>query len=208
MRIHIPKKWTTPIAVLLVLVFGFVIWQILSNNRTGTINLTVVPSDSQILIDGKTKASPGNIRLKPGVHSFKVSRSGFKSSDFTITITAKTAQSKELLLSSDNSTASQTWANANADDARQGEGIAGSDANTIGQNTTVNNPLIAKLPYTGSDFQIDFGASVKHPHDPNYVAIYVTPDSADGKQHALDWITAQGFDPNAYEIIYNQSYDN
>jgi len=195
-------------AALLILLFGLSIWKILANNHTGTLTLTVVPSDSVIVVDDKTKAHTGTIRLAAGKHSFKISHDSFQDTNFTVDIAPGRAQTKQLTLSPNSASSGQAWAQAHPDQATQAEGIAGATANSTGQTLTNNNPLIARLPYVGSDFRIDFGVSQQHPDDPNAVAVYITPDSADGKQYALDWIRAQGFDPNAYEIIYNQTYDD
>lgn len=63
--------------------------------------------------------------------------------------------------------------------------------------------VINMLPTAGNDYEITYGAS---PTKPGHYAIIINDYGIPGgKQHALDAITAAGYNPNNYEIIYESN---
>jgi len=193
-----------------VLALGILIWagfgvhHYYATVDNGTLNLTVVPADAQLLIDNATTATSGALSLTPGTHTITFTRNGFGSKTITVVIQSKQTVSQTVILPATNATGT-AYLNAHPDQVAIGEGVTGAQANTQGQEITSNNPLIALLPYQGADFRIDFGVSQKFPNDPSAVAVYITAATDTGRAHALNWIKAQGYNPNAYEIIYQTS---
>jgi PEGA domain-containing protein len=172
--------------------------------NNGTLDLTVVPADAQALIDNQTTTTSDTLSLSPGTHTITFTRNGFGTKTITVNIQAKQTMNQTVVLPATTSIGT-AYLQAHPGQVAIGEGVTGTQANQQGQLITQNNPLIALLPYQGSDFRIDVGVSQKYAGNPDAVAIYVTATTAAGRTHALDWIKAQGYDPNAYEIIYQTS---
>ncbi|HSX00993.1 MAG TPA: PEGA domain-containing protein, partial [Candidatus Saccharimonas sp.] len=167
-------------ALAALLLISLTIVGITALNPTGTLNLTVVPSDAAITIDGKTKAKAGNLTLTPGNHTLALSRDGFTAKTVTVTITAKQTTSQTVVLAVANQ-AGQNYFKNNPDEESQLEGITGAEAAKQGQIITQNNPLIQLLPYHGNNYSIDFGTSKKYPDDPDATAVYISYVGDSGK---------------------------
>jgi hypothetical protein len=188
------------LASLLILVFGIAIINSIQKAGTGTLELQTLPASTTVTIDNSTRSKPGTIRLSPGDHTITISQKGYTTGSFGVKIVAHRSVTKKYAL-----TAAPSASSTNHAATTEEEGITGSTANAQGRDTTANNPLIAQLPHIGSDYRIDFGASQQHPNDPKYVAIYITPYINGGKDEAIAWIQNQGYNPDAYEIIYKDA---
>ncbi|HET6924580.1 MAG TPA: hypothetical protein VFH39_02005, partial [Candidatus Saccharimonadales bacterium] len=80
--------------------------------------------------------------------------------------------------------------------------ISGQAFNTASNQREKDAPLIKQLPYIERYFRIDYGPSKAHPGDDTAVAFYITTYGQPGVQQALDWIKAQGYNPDTLEIVY------
>lgn len=194
--------------------FGFIlvaglVWLLynwISTLNKGTLRLSVIPSDATVLVDDSTKTKPGDIHLSPGLHSLTISRDGFNAKLIRVTIRQKETISQSVILSG-NSKESADYFSDNQDEQAAAESAAGAKLNAESTIITQNNPIIRILPYQGSNYRIDYGVSLKYASNPEAVAIYVTYNKHDesGKINATKWISAQGYDPAALEIIYQLS---
>lgn len=166
------------------------------------INVVVAPEDSNFTVDGKT-TRPGKISLTAGKHKLSASHQYFETVNQTVD--TKTFDTSQTIYLSPlpNSDQAKQWL-ADHPTAQQEREAAGSSKSIQAQNElTTKSPLVRVLPYEGFDFSIDYGASKAHPEDPNKLAIYITRIDDIGKTHALNWITAMGYNPADYEIIFN-----
>jgi len=170
------------------------------NLNHGTLSLTVIPNDSVVKIDNGG-AQAGNTGLAPGNHTVSLSRDGFSSQNFTVTIKSGQTVSKDVVLTS-NSAVGNDWIGSHPDQAALAEGIAGKQSKDAGAIAAANNKIIELLPYVGADFKLDYGASRLHPNDPAAVAIYITASTTAGQTKANRWIESQGYTPTDFEIIY------
>jgi hypothetical protein len=185
---------------------GIGIWQTLATAGYGLLDLSVAPADATVQIDGHGAGKPGKIELPPGTHTVQVSRKGYDSETVSVVVSGGSTTTKGIIMTAIGKEAGD--ASKLTDTQRsEAEGQAGKIIDQEGAKVTASNPLISKLPYYGPDYNIDVGKSQKYANDPSAVAIYITPLNAAAKIHALDWIKANGFDPNAYEIIYSTDHD-
>lgn len=168
---------------------------------TGTLTLTIQPADATVTVDGKVADATRGIKLETGKHTATIKRDGFTPRTLTVTIEGNKTVSRTVTLLAANDTG-QAYIEEHPEVTAQTEGEAGKEIEANGNRITQNNPLIAFLPYQGSTFRLDIGLSEAHPEDSDAVAIYITAPTADDKTKALGWIKAHGYDPAAYEIIY------
>ena len=139
--------------------------------------------------------------LKKGSHKVVVSSPGFATQTNDFTVKNGSASQVTIALEAQTATAIKYYLNNPAEEAIL-EGVSGSKGSTINTSQTKNYPLISELPFVARTWRVDYGQSIKNPADPNSIAITITYGNEEGKHLALDWITSQGYDPAAYEIIY------
>jgi hypothetical protein len=187
-------------AAVILIAAGIGIQHVAATANNGTVALTVVPSAATVTIDNTAKAKPGTISLSPGSHTFTVAQGGFATQSFTVNIMSKQQVAKSIVLTASSQAGRDYLAN-HLDQQQAGEAASGAAA---AANTQVvsDNPLMNLLPYYGSDFTIGTGPKPEAPNDPTQVAIFIAADTQAGKEHALAWIKAHGYNPSAYEIVY------
>lgn len=186
---------------------GLVIWVFVlglqSKDRTAIIEIqSAVPTDAKVTIDGNGVGSKSKNDVTPGKHTMVAKRDGFE--DKTQEIEVKQSETKIIrLLMTPNSEVGYDWLRSHPDLAVEYESIVGQEYNKAAQKATAANPLISYLPEVHPTWRVDYGKSVAHPNDPKALAVIITTGGSDlAKQQALDWIKSQGFNPDAYEIIY------
>jgi hypothetical protein len=187
------------IATLLVLVIAS--FSLSQKFGDGTLNLTIQPTDATVTVDHKTADPTNPIKLSSGSHTVTIKREGFVDQTFTATIASNKTTAKTITLKVYDSIG-QDYVNNHPEVTAQAEGEAGKAVEEQGAKITENNPLIQLLPYRGSTFSLGIGISKAHPDDSEAVGIYVTAPTDADKAKALGWIKAQGYNPTAYEIIY------
>ncbi len=173
-----------------------------TKNNTGSLDLVVVPSDTTVTLDDKTKLSPGTLSLAAGKHKLLLTRNGFASQTVSLTIVAKKSTTAAYKLDTTDQNGTD-YLRLHPEEVAAYEGAAGAAIEKDGAEIERNNPLINLLPYSGSSFTIDVGESEKNPNDPKAVAIYIQSDDEASQTKAINWIKAQGYNPSAYEIIYS-----
>lgn len=180
----------------LILVYGLTI----SVGRFGKtkVSITVVPEDSQILVD--EQPSEKIIYLSPGEHTFAAKHSGFKDDTFTKVIGSGN-ESVGLIPTPDSDEARAMFEN-DPDLQAQREAIGGLRANEKGMQIEEQTPLIRVLPITdiNGPFSIDYGPSETRE---NGTFIEISDSSPESRVDALKWIRRQGEDPTNLEIRYS-----
>lgn len=202
------KRFIPLIISLSTILIGLITWQIIDAKTHGTLKLTVVPSDAKIITSTNHKLKTGNNKLTPGAYKLTLSRDGFALQTVSETVTASKTRSDTIILEATN-TIGLDYLNAHPDERALAESILGQQGQARGDKAVAAHPLVNILPVTRRDFMINYGASQTHQNDPTALAIYITVGAyAGAKQEALDWITAQGFNPADYEIIYQAPNPN
>jgi hypothetical protein len=184
--------------------------QLIVSSNSGTLNLTLVPADAQILLDNKTKVdldsnATAKLSLSPGEHTITASRTSFTTRSISVKITAHQTTSQTMTLGFADVAAATAYYQAHPDQATIADGVGQQEVVQNGAIIDKNYPLIKILPYHGPDYSIDFGVSKAHPNDRDAVAIYISADTQAATTNAVKWIRAHGYDPNGYEIIYQSN---
>jgi hypothetical protein len=206
------------IGIVLLLSVGFIALlvfgtrQLIVNSNSGTLNLTLVPTDAQILLDHKTKVeldsnATAKLSLSPGEHTITASRTSFITKTVTFKIVSHQTNTQSIALGSNDQNALIEYYTGHPDEGIIADGIGQKELEDDGAIISHNYPILGILPYHGPNFWVDFGVSKAHPSDTNAVAIYITADTAAENAAALKWIRAHGYNPDAYEIIYQSNTD-
>lgn len=189
------------LAVFAVGVIIFIIFYQNTRNRelSASIVLEVVPSGARSTINGRG-VGQGTIKLKPGNAEIVISKNGFETIRQTVML--KEGESKYLgfaLVSNSPSTAD--WYQKHPEDAKRAENLSSLNYDQVSSDNSQENPFILKLPFVSSDeqFRIDYGQSET---DSNRIVIYISANSQEARNAALEWIRSVGYDPSKLNIVF------
>jgi hypothetical protein len=160
--------------------------------QTGTLTLTVTPTDSVIKLDGSKTVKAGDIKLSPGDHVLSITHDGYTPGTVSLHATTGDHQTRAIALVSTADTLSQ----------KRGEADAGRQAATAGDAITLTNPILDQLPHNGGNFKVTYGRSIKYPGNAAHIALYVYAKTAADRTDAQNWLKSQNVDIASYEIIY------
>jgi len=179
----------------------YVIIRIINQPITTGVNISAVPSDSEVYIDGKRVGSGINT-TKPGTHIIEVRHNNFE----TKTTQIKSIDNQIILVPialSANTDAGKTWEKNNQNAYLALQGIGDKQYDNSANALEKAYPIVKKLPLDNSPlFRIDYGVSIKYPNDPTRTALYISSDNPTDKFSAIKNIYDLGFDPSDYEIIF------
>ena len=187
------------IAVLFVAIIAIAIYINIDRSGKVAVTVSVVPRDAKTTINGNVVTSSGTIYLKPGEYTIESSKDGFTTStkkqyvgDNQSTIaTSLVAESDE----------AKKWAEDNADQYLDNEGIAGKAIQESSEATRDANPILNVLPYSNLIYTIGY---MNDPDDPSGESFILTIDAAEGSRNAaIDQIIELGYDPSDYKIKFN-----
>lgn len=197
------KKILLFIALAVVVIGAIVFVAIYQNSRnkelSASIVLEVVPSGSKSTINGRG-VREGTTKLKPGIAEVVITKKGFETARQTVVL--KEGESKYLgfvLVSNSPSTAD--WYQKHPEDAKRAENLSSLNYDQVSADDVKETPFILKLPFVSSDeqFRIDYGQSDT---DSNRIVIYISANSQEARNAALEWIRSVGYDPSTLNIVY------
>jgi len=180
---------------------------LLSHAGKAKVQVTLLPSDTTLTIDGK-KAKAGTVYLTKTIHTLKATRPPFSPTTKTINFaTYDTTQTLYMLTSPDSKQALQYLAD-HPDVQAQREAAGGVQAANAQQQLS-KNKLIGLLPYSGpgGNYIIDYGTETQQ-DGTQKVTIYIESNTDQDKQTALNWITTQKIDPKTLTIVYENLQTN
>lgn len=186
------------LAVLLVLIGGFVIWR---HDPKAELTVTSIPNDLTLTLDGQPIAANGKVEVRPGTHTLTGSRDGFQSYTRTITVRGKDPVSVKMYLYA-NGPIGYEWGKNNPEQERETEAEAGRRYDEIQQRLAQKYPILAQLPYVGPGFKATYEGSKSDPDNPEAISVRIVTWTATGKDKALLWITGNGWDPATLDLIY------
>ncbi|MEI6237119.1 MAG: PEGA domain-containing protein [Candidatus Saccharibacteria bacterium] len=164
-------------------------------------DIVVVPSNSQIYIDGKGVGSGIN-EATPGKHSIVVKRKDFATHKSTITASNNKITAIPIGLEPTND-AGNRWKLNNKIEYLRLDGIVSKQFNDENNDGVKAYPITAELPKDKSPFfRIDYGKSKKYPNDSTKIALYISANTPANIQSALGYVYNMGYDPSDYEIIF------
>jgi hypothetical protein len=192
------KKIGVLITVIVVLLLGWFVF--LRTSQSGKIGVTVevLPRDSTVKMDGET-ITAGKVYTTSGKHVFTAEKSGFKTA--TVTLTVSTTNNYAGLLPQPQSDEANKWS-AQDDVWPKREEIAAKRADTAGEETAAQNPLLEYLPYDdiSAPFSIDYYFDT---NDSTKTYVLIKNSTADGRIRAINWIRDKGIDPADLNIIFD-----
>ena len=168
--------------------------------RAGTykVSIVIAPADSQVAVDGHI-ANDDTLYLKPGEHTYTVSRPDFRSYSDTITVTDSGEQYISAALEPIND-AGRTYASQVDSEYSKVLEIGGIAAEQRGEKFTDKNPITKDLPYSNMLFSIGYRLD---PSDTSGDSIIVTIDSSDVyRENAITQLKNLGYNPAEYNIEF------
>jgi len=196
------------IIALAVLFVGFVIWAIVyALIPRSHLTLYLAPEQGTLTIDGNANSvSNGQvIEVAPGVHTIIFSRSEFSSQSQTITATNGQTSDFVAVLAPLTDAAKQLLQTPGAQSVI--ERYTGLQETKYTNTLTNNYPIVNILPINARFYTINTCPSVKYPNDPSKIALCVKVTQNGLEQYVDKDILSRGYNPNDYEIIFNNVND-
>ncbi|GAA1547858.1 hypothetical protein GCM10009804_00270 [Kribbella hippodromi] len=189
------------VVVLAVLIGGFLL---LRGGSEAKLSVQSIPNDLTLTIDGHQVAANGDVKVKPGTHTLVGERRGFRT--YTTTITARSGDnlSFKMYLYA-NSAEGRQWGQNNPSQERELEAEAGRKFDQTQARLRQKYPIMAKLPYIGPGFEVDYTNSKTDPKNPEAISVTIDVFGPDGRTKALQWIQFNGWDPASLDIIWSTS---
>lgn len=169
-----------------------------SNDRVGKTAVTVLvgPNDADITVDGN-KSSAGTLYLPPGEHTFKATKAGWEEKEKKITVGEDPVEVKLVLKPI--SEAAENWMAQNPQAELDRELLAGQIANEDGEQLYLKNPIIDRLPFATSDYEITYREDKTRPTG---IVIMIMTTTTAGRTAALAQIRTWNQDPSTLDIEY------
>jgi hypothetical protein len=201
---------TTKVLVILITIFimGAIVYKFIDNSqKTAAIDVIVAPASSKILIGNKHFPN-GTHKIRPGEYSISITKDGFE--PYSTKIIAKeneTAQLKIFLLPSNGS---YEWYYSHPEDAKLLDPIKDYTYTKNLDELKNKNPIINILPIQVAEYSNNY--SVYTEFSINYkqteadrITLVIDDITGGNENKALDIIRAKGFNPDEYNIEYNNA---
>lgn len=194
---HIRKKYVA-LLIFTLIVAVVILATVRSLTYSSTLTIEVAPSSSIIKVDNRV-VKEGVTEVKPGLHTVVIDKSGFTKATRSVDLKPRESSYVGVVLSP-NTAPTANWYNEHPEDQKKAESISSYNFDDTVREGVKAAPFIKKLPFIGPglQFRIDYG----FPNGSNEPAIYIQASSEEGRQNALKWIKAQGFDPSKMKIVY------
>lgn len=197
------KRFILLSSLLVAVVLAYFIIISWDHGRLGKVVIYVAPSDSIVKLNTGKTIKPGTIYLKPGQYTVTATRDGFRTDSEPVTAQKGKSTSVYLLPEPVTPAAFQYLEN-NPTVQSQREGLASQKVAATQAFLQTKYPIIKYLPLTTRYYSINYGQSRKNPNDSSAIALYISSNPAD-RDLALQWIRYKGFDPNKFEIVYQDT---
>ena len=209
MSTRIPKRILVGIISFTLFAIAVVTIAIISTvqrNNSGTLDLLVAPTESNIIINGKHYHN-GTHYLLPGTYTVDISMDGFTSKTFDISISVGTTTSLHTYLVQDDG--SMSWYDSHPEDLSILTTIGDTEAIKKSQEYADKYPVIDAMPIiyaqysdnyqTYTEFRIDGGSFSGCKKD---FCLKITDTTGGNMDNALRMIREAGYNPDDYEILY------
>ena len=174
--------------------------------HSATLYVNVTPANSTVVIGDKSYAPGQAIKAPPQNFKITVKSSGYPSQTTSTNVGFR--QSKAITVDlTRGGFISNTIKNGEEtmvlnDQQSNARTSYDKSIDQAGTDLELKYPFIKELPYRGSDFQIEYGKSMKPGATKNDVAFYVTAPNDAAKKAAADWFKERHFDISSLEIVY------
>lgn len=192
------KKTITLIIVILVAIAALSLIVTLNKKDRGIpIHLDKVPKDLILSVDGQNH-SGSTIYVSEGTHKITGEKDGFESYTYDITIKSGTPTKTLFFILTPRSDEARQWATENQTLYSEAGERAGAAAAEEGEDFAGKYPIVKKLPYRGSMYNIDY----YYNGETDEFRVQITSPDAFGRQVALDTIRLWGYEPTDYTIEF------
>ncbi|GAA1591717.1 PEGA domain-containing protein [Kribbella karoonensis] len=189
-------------AAILVAVVLLVAFLVFRGGPEHKVQVSSVPNDLTLTVDGKQVAANGEIKVKEGQHTFVGQRKGFET--YTETVDIRQDYALKMYLFSNNAEG-RAWERSHPEQELQIQAETGRRFDELNKRLEAKYPILQQLPYIGRGFTINQGVSKAHPGDPEYLAFYIKLVYPEGRKYALEWLKGNGYDPDNLELIFTTS---
>jgi hypothetical protein len=196
------RKLIVVAGLLFSIIIGAGIWHAYNQVGNGNLSLTISPSNAKVTLNDKTINTSSS--LPPGTYLLTASRYDFDTKELTVTVKAGKTAPYTIALVPSNASGRQ-WLVDHPDQQAIADSVQSQQFDSAAEHNSKNSPIVSDLPQfvnIPNPWRIDYGSSTKYPHDATKVGLYITADSPQGRQSALTWMYAHGYNPADYEIIF------
>jgi hypothetical protein len=195
------KKILIVAALFVGILFILFFMVLLNHHGEAKVQVTVLPSDSTLMVDGK-KTKAGTLYVTKTNHTLKVSRQFFTTVTKVINFANYDTSQTLYMLPLPDSQQALDYLSKHPDIQAQREAAGGVQAGEAQQQLS-KNKLLPFLPYTGTGFEyvVDYGTATQQ-DGTQKVTIYIEADTDQAKQDALIWIKSKKIDPKSLTIVY------
>jgi hypothetical protein len=210
-----PKQTNRKRLVIIIAIISAILFLVLSIILTAkeevAIEVFVVPSDSQVTMDGKP-INAGQISVSPGEHKFAATRQHFGSVEKEINTRELDSRTVYLALYP-NTPEGEAFLESNPDERLRYERISGAEFSALQNKLLSDYPITTKLPYQTLDYKIDYDVT-KEKEVVFLVNFYIpqalTPGSEAYKQElqrlkteVISYLESEGVDTSKTKIEYS-----
>ncbi len=201
---RIIRRLLIVIGLAVILFIGWQVFLLVRHRGMGKLVVQSAPSDLRLVLGSKVVNNNATLYVTPGTYSWTATRAHFGTRNGTITVKKGSGNQPLIVFLEPSDAAGTQYLKDHPEEARKIEGLVGARTEQVSQQAQDAQPLIKQLPFIGPAFEyrIDYGTTPANAKYKNQPGIYIGADSDQGKQDALDWIKAQGFDPNRMNIVY------
>ncbi len=194
------------IIIIICLAIPIVIY-LISSQYSATLSTTIAPSFAKLTIDGKEYPPNTELHLKPTQTKAIITADSFQTQEININLQKDETTKIALYLIPNNGDLS--WYQEHPAEQELFQIVGGIEANADANNFIEEYPITKILPYqyanvvnnTPVNYRIDIG---KFDNCKTNFCIKITDYNSNAYDHAIKYISDNGFNPDDYEITYEQ----
>lgn len=194
-----------------VIVIMSIILYIIDSRKTATLHTIIAPSFAKIIINNKTFTPNHDIRLEPGEYTVAVQAENFQSQEQKLTLEDHQTTTLALYLDPNDGNAF-TWYETHDKEYSYFLSASNYLANQSATEYAEKYPISAILPFTvvevdpvtydWTEYKVGGG---KFDGCNSDYCIKITDTTGGNREKALDKIREKGFNPNDYQILYEET---
>lgn len=192
----------TSLILLYIILLAVFAYQIFNQSGRTKVNVVVVPSDSQLTLDGE-RVSGQDMYLDLGQYEFTASKEGYDDKSITVDVVDDIEVIAGIALYSSNQAVLDQ---EDEDTALDREALGGIEASRTGKLLHENNPVLDILPYSSIKDMV----AVTYGKTDTNADIFLRIDSlsTEGRKNSARWIRDKGFSLSELDIRYSEGYLN
>lgn len=188
-----------------------VIFYIIDSRKTATLHTIIAPSFAKVLVNNKKFSANQDIRLEPGEYNITVQADGFQTREQQLVLHDQEITTLALYLNPNEGDAF-TWYEIHGDEYAYYLSASNYLANQSANEYAAKYPVSAILPFTvvevdpvtydWVEYKVGGG---KFDGCASDYCIKITDTTGGNREKALDKIREKGFNPDDYQILYEET---